>query len=139
MRSEQAVNRVEKAIEGPFRGIFWLIILLGAWMTVKDIWYSKWRLGLAYNVSSGKVFVDKAPHDCDFLAAPLGAKYCHYERHMETITEKVCQQVIPSPPPQTVVTMHPTLLLARERLLSPEKKSLPSIYRGFARKTEGAV
>lgn len=90
MRSEEAVNRVEKAIEGPFRGIFWLIILLGAWMTVKDIWYSKWRLGLAYNVSSGKVFVDKAPHDCDFLAAPLGAKYCHYERHVETITEKVC-------------------------------------------------
>ena len=86
----QAVNRVEKAIEGPFRGIFWLIILLGAWMTVKDIWYSKWRLGFAYGVSSEKVLVDKAPHDCDFLAAPLGAKYCHYERNVETITEKVC-------------------------------------------------
>jgi hypothetical protein len=31
-------------------------------------------------VSSDKVTVADKPHDCNFLAAPLGAKYCEYER-----------------------------------------------------------
>jgi hypothetical protein len=38
----------------------------------------------------GQGFTPPKPHDCAFLASPLGEKYCHYERRVETSTEKVC-------------------------------------------------
>lgn len=29
-----------------------------------------------------KVIIEKKPHDCEFSAAPLGDKNCHYEKVM---------------------------------------------------------
>jgi hypothetical protein len=83
---EQAVGRVEQAVnKGNERWStvqlifatlvgFWLISLPG------QIWHAKWRYAFSYGVSSEKVLVAKQPHDCAFLAAPLGTKYCHYKR-----------------------------------------------------------
>jgi hypothetical protein len=31
------------------------------------------------------VIVGKQPHDCAFLAAPVGTKYCDYEREVSTL------------------------------------------------------
>jgi len=33
-----------------------------------------------YYLDSDKVMIGTQPHDCAFLAAPIGEKYCHYER-----------------------------------------------------------
>jgi len=40
-------------------------------------------------VDSDKVMIEKRPHDCDFLAAPIGEKYCHYERVVSFVRWKI--------------------------------------------------
>jgi hypothetical protein len=50
-----------------------------------DIWHAKWRYATSYGVNSDKVVVAARPHECAFLAAPLGEKYCHYEREISTL------------------------------------------------------
>jgi hypothetical protein len=60
-------------------GIFLFVSLLGA------VWHSKWRYELQYDVLSTQIQNAKEPHDCDFLAAPLGDKNCHYEVSVSTI------------------------------------------------------
>jgi hypothetical protein len=85
---EQAVNQVQKAVEEKWslaQSIGVLVFAFFAWSVVKDIWYAKWRLGLSYNVSADKIYVDKSPHDCNFFAAPIGEKYCHYDRELMTL------------------------------------------------------
>jgi hypothetical protein len=55
------------------------------WYLAVDLWHAKWRYALAYDVDSEKVIIEKTPHDCAFLAAPLGTKYCHYDREVSTV------------------------------------------------------
>ena len=79
----EAVSRVEAAIKAIPSVIGW--VFAGALIAfILDListgWHGKWRYALQYDVPSDKVMVDKKPHDCDFLAAPLGTKYCEYER-----------------------------------------------------------
>lgn len=64
--------------------IFWIVVILAIFFW-DDIWYSSWRYGIAYNVSSERVSIDKKPHDCDFLKAPIGSKECHFNRTVRTI------------------------------------------------------
>jgi hypothetical protein len=59
------------------------VFLIISWMG--DLWHAKWRYALAYGVDSAKVEIAKEPHDCNFLAAPLGAKYCDYNRVVSTM------------------------------------------------------
>ena len=83
-----AVHRVEKAIEKKFSIVQFfisVIVILFFWSLAKDAWYSKWRLGWAYGVPAENVQLEKAPNDCKFLAAPIGEKYCHYNREITTI------------------------------------------------------
>jgi len=49
------------------------------------VWHAKGRYALTYTISSDKVHIDKKPHDCAWMAAPLGEKYCHYERKVSII------------------------------------------------------
>jgi len=87
---ESAVDRVEQAIKEK-SSVSWVFTLLGAafifWVIslAEDAWYSKWRYGLAYDVASDKVQIEKQPHDCDFLAVPIGTKYCRYDRIVSTL------------------------------------------------------
>jgi len=80
---ETSLKKVEVVVANTrshFASIWWLVFLALGWFILKDIWYSKWRYGLAYSVDGSKVSIQPHPHDCNFLAAPLGAKYCDYER-----------------------------------------------------------
>ncbi len=65
--------------------IVWVFI--GAFLATVPgkIWHAKWRYALSYGVTADKVLVDTYPHDCAFLAAPLGEKYCHYDREVSSL------------------------------------------------------
>jgi hypothetical protein len=85
---EEAVNRVEEAVANKWSTFSYLVavtlgVVLFSWLG--DLWHAKWRYAASYGVSSEKVFIDDRPHDCAFLAAPLGEKYCRYERAVSTI------------------------------------------------------
>lgn len=82
-RIEAALGRVEKAIKQKWSTADWVgAIFLGfsLWTLPGIIWHAKWRYAADYNIPSSEVYVQDKPHDCAFLAAPLGEKYCHYER-----------------------------------------------------------
>jgi len=53
------------------------------YLILTGVWYSKARYYLEYGLSPGldwsQVTREKTPHDCTWLAAPLGDKYCHYD------------------------------------------------------------
>jgi hypothetical protein len=37
----------------------------------------------AYHVEPNQVFKSPKPHDCEWRAAPLGDKFCHYEKAID--------------------------------------------------------
>jgi hypothetical protein len=85
---ERAVVRVEEAVKSKastFAYIGYMLIGVYLWSVPGQIWHAKWRYSLGYDVSSDKIHIDDKPHDCSFLAAPLGEKYCHYERTVTTL------------------------------------------------------
>jgi hypothetical protein len=85
---EQAVTRVEEAVKNKWSTVNWIgTIVIGVfvWSGVADMWHSKWRYALTYGVSEDRVYVDNVKHDCAFLAAPLGEKYCHYDWTSSTL------------------------------------------------------
>jgi len=85
---ERAVLRVEQAVKNKWTSFHWIgafLIGFGLWSVPGDIWHAKWRYAMGNNVASDKVTVDDVPHDCAFFAAPLGAKYCHYERIVSVV------------------------------------------------------
>jgi hypothetical protein len=82
-RIEAALGRVETAIKDKWSTVQWVgIMFIGVflWSLPRTIWHAKWRYAATYNIPSSQVYVQDKPHDCVFLAAPLGEKYCHYER-----------------------------------------------------------
>jgi hypothetical protein len=84
---ERAVGRVETAIKDKWTTPQWIAMILvgiGLWSLPGDIWHSKWRYAFSYGIPSSQLYVQDKPHDCAFLAAPLGEKYCHYERTIST-------------------------------------------------------
>lgn len=85
---ESAVHRVEQAVKDRWSSIQWLgLIFIGMYLVSLPgkVWHAKWRYALAYEVTSDKVHISDMPHDCAFLAVPLGEKYCHYERAVSTL------------------------------------------------------
>ena len=87
-RVETAVARVEQTVKDKWSSVTmigWLFLGALLWNVPGQIWHAKWRYALSYGVSSDKVFGGYHPHNCAFLAAPLGEKYCHYEREISTL------------------------------------------------------
>ena len=88
---ERAVERVEQAIKNNGLSSFLTPLawtFLGIWLISElpsDIWHSKWRYAFQHQVNVNKVYVRNKPHDCDFFAAPLGGKFCHYEQNVSTV------------------------------------------------------
>jgi hypothetical protein len=90
---QHAVGRVENAVKRRWTTVQWAgVLLIGIflWSLPERIWYSKWRYAVANGLNVDNVFIQPKPHGCAFLASPLGEKYCHYERRVETSSEKVC-------------------------------------------------
>lgn len=83
-----AVARVESAVREKWSSLQWLvwaIVVYYIFSLIGDVWHSKWRYAVNYGVSEQDVSIDDEPHDCAFLTAPLGNKYCHYERAVFTV------------------------------------------------------
>jgi hypothetical protein len=76
---------IERAIERIENRPTWWPFVLGAflWLAVPALLSSAWHSDLRYELQYGVRGVDihrgSRPHDCNFLAAPIGEKYCHYE------------------------------------------------------------
>lgn len=84
---EIAVNKVESAVNGEWSTFQWIgagLIVFFLWSLPAQIWHSKWRYALSNGLTSDRVSVDNLPHECAFIAAPMGEKYCHYERVVTT-------------------------------------------------------
>lgn len=67
-----------------------LLLKLGAFLVfcyvafyVWASWYSKtFKYEEKYGVDAAHVVVEDKPHNCEWDAAPLGNKYCHYEENV---------------------------------------------------------
>ncbi len=87
-RVEHAVGRLEYAIKDKWSnltGLVWVLLVILLWDVPGYMWHSKLRYELEYSLNADQVIAGKRPHDCAFLAAPLGEKYCHYDREVSTL------------------------------------------------------
>jgi hypothetical protein len=86
---ERAIGRVEKAVKesrGAVVAAFWgLIIYMIVSLMIDAAWHSRWRYAVRFGVNANAVRVEKKPHDCDFMAAPIGIKYCDYDPQVSFI------------------------------------------------------
>ena len=48
---------------------------------------SKFGYAEKYEVPENKVYIETKPHDCEWGKAPLGNKYCHFEKTVHTDTD----------------------------------------------------
>jgi hypothetical protein len=83
-----AVRSVERAVKNKETTVGTIALLafgIFIFSLPGKLWHSKWRYALTYGVDANKVQVEDEPHDCAFLAAPLGEKYCHYEQTVSTV------------------------------------------------------
>jgi|HubBroStandDraft_6_1064221.scaffolds.fasta_scaffold84292_6 hypothetical protein len=62
----------------------WLFYLALAGIT-SDMWYSKFRYSWQYGVEFSQITQNPRPRDCNFFAAPMGDKACHYDRQVSTV------------------------------------------------------
>ena len=85
---ESAVARVEQSVNDKWSSatiLGWMILVAFLWDVPGNIWHSKLQYELEYSVNADNVVVETHPHDCAFFAAPLGEKYCHYDREVSTL------------------------------------------------------
>ena len=83
-----AVERVERAVKDKWstaQVVGWCLVGFYVWSAPGQIWHAQWRYAFSYGLDSSKVHISDKPHDCAFFAAPLGEKYCHYERRVSTL------------------------------------------------------
>ena len=96
MSEESAEPKKAEQKEG-FEGcIVWLVIgcffLCAFGREIPNLIFpqSKWTYAFRYETESKYVIIDKKPHDCEWGAAPIGRKHCHYEK-VVTVTSDVVQ------------------------------------------------
>ena len=75
---ERAINNWSWGNYVFWGAVFWLLVV----PFFSDMWHSKFRYSVQYDVSEDQITIDKEPNDCNFLHAPLGGKGCHYERQV---------------------------------------------------------
>lgn len=85
---KHAVYRVEAAVKAIPSVVGWVFVgVVGAFLLdlTGSAWHSKLRYSIQYDVATEKITAEKKPHGRNFLAAPLGAKYCEYERDISVV------------------------------------------------------
>ena len=65
--------------------LYCVFVILLIESVIPWLWYSKIRYSVVYSVSEDDVEIEKKPHDCNFLASPIGSKYCYYHVEVEDI------------------------------------------------------
>jgi hypothetical protein len=59
------------------------------YLLITGAWHSKARFYMQYGLTRGlnweEVTKEKEPHDCEWLKAPLGDKYCHYDAVVSSV------------------------------------------------------
>ncbi len=85
-RLEDIKQEIHDSREG---GFYYAIVGIALYLLVSGglsaAWHSKWRYSIQYGVPDEKIHRADKPHDCAFLAAPLGEKYCHYKLVLTTV------------------------------------------------------
>jgi hypothetical protein len=134
---ETAIGKLETAVNekwSTLQGICVLLIFVfGVLPWLGEMLHSKWLYAMRYGVETDQVIVDDEPHDCAFLAAPLGEKYCHYESTVSVVRWATSQAGSPiisyddgktwnqfTPDPSAVVPKTSTVQVVR---ISWEKKN----------------
>lgn len=82
-----AIQELRRAVEKStitYATVPVLFVILIGWC-FDIVWHSNIRYAIEYSVARDKITVDPEPHDCNFLAAPMGLKYCKYERTFQVI------------------------------------------------------
>lgn len=80
--------KAEAVIQKGIAGLFIVGMLYGVggyvadWMFPDSPLAIRWRYSLESTVEHPVYFIDKRPHDCEFLTAPIGDKHCHYDRNV---------------------------------------------------------
>jgi hypothetical protein len=64
-----------------FLALVVVVIAYLAGITDTKWWYSNY---LSVKDDS-KIVIEKKPHDCEFMTAPLGRKNCHYDKVVATV------------------------------------------------------
>lgn len=59
---------------------FFVSPLTIAWRLVVYPFHTKMAYSILYGASLDNIVIDKHPTDCAFLTAPMGEKWCHYDR-----------------------------------------------------------
>jgi hypothetical protein len=83
-RSAAGIRSVGRAIGKLCAAFIGLVILWYGGIEVL-IWLApenRYGYGLKYTDSPDQVFIQPKPHDCEWGKAPLGNKYCHFERQI---------------------------------------------------------
>jgi hypothetical protein len=84
----------EEAVHFFLAGLGWLLVCgMGAFfggyvadaLFPEDEWAIKWRYSLETDLHDPMIVIEKHPHDCEFLTAPIGDKHCHYDRIATTL------------------------------------------------------
>ncbi len=55
------------------------------WMFPDKEWSNKWRYSLESDLDDAVILIERLPHNCEFMSAPMGEKHCHYERIARTV------------------------------------------------------
>jgi hypothetical protein len=135
-RVEMAVARVERAINDKWSTAHWVgVMFFGASLLSLPgiIWHAKWRYSATYSISSSEVYVQDKPHDCAFLAAPLGEKYCHYERTVSITrwaTSQTGNPIVSNDDGKTWSSFDP----AGEKV--PQYSTVKAVYIGWEKKED---
>jgi hypothetical protein len=64
--------------------VLWLIVTI---VRSNMTWFfpqSPWAYAIEYDTESQDVILEPKPHDCEFFKAPIGSKYCHFNRVVNT-------------------------------------------------------
>jgi hypothetical protein len=60
-----------------------LLIVIGPYVTT-FFPESAWAYAMQYNTETQYVVIASKPHDCEFFKAPIGNKYCRFDRTVTT-------------------------------------------------------
>ena len=55
------------------------------WMFPESEWATKWRYNLDSDLTDAVYVMEKPPHNCEFLSAPIGDKHCHYDKVVHVV------------------------------------------------------